>query len=162
MDIQFATAYSNIRLLPATRLVSSYQNIAICDCLSCMSTTTHLLVDIVVVRNISHSDPRPLLASPVSDRAQLRLACELCQRVKSSSSLRAPLQPQPVPVDHWESVSMGFVFGFPADSHKNTVMLVFVDRSSKMVHLVAVPESINASAYPCLYRHDLLPSWVAS
>ena len=41
---------------------------------------------------------------------------------------------------------MDFVFGFPADSHKNTGILVFVDRFSKMVHLVAVPKSINASA----------------
>ena len=40
---------------------------------------------------------------------------------------------------------MNFVFGFPVDPHKNTVILVFVDRFNKMVHLVAVPESINAS-----------------
>ena len=42
---------------------------------------------------------------------------------------------------------MDFVFGFPAEAHKNTGILVFVDRFSKMVHLVAVPESINALAY---------------
>ena len=41
---------------------------------------------------------------------------------------------------------MEFGFGFPADPHKNTGILVFADRFSKMVHLVAVPESINASA----------------
>uniref|UniRef100_A0AAV1U8B4 Integrase catalytic domain-containing protein n=2 Tax=Peronospora matthiolae TaxID=2874970 RepID=A0AAV1U8B4_9STRA len=39
---------------------------------------------------------------------------------------------------------MDFIFGFPKDVHKNTVILVFVDRFSKMVHLVAVPESIIA------------------
>ena len=45
---------------------------------------------------------------------------------------------------------MDFVFGFPADSHKNTGILVFVDRFSKMVHLhllVNVSESIKALAY---------------
>ena len=41
---------------------------------------------------------------------------------------------------------MDFVFGFPADAHKNNGILVFADRFSKMVHPVAVPESINASA----------------
>ena len=41
---------------------------------------------------------------------------------------------------------MDFVFGFPADPHKHTGILVLVDGFSKMVHLVAVPESINASA----------------
>ena len=66
-------------------------------------------------------------------------ACEVCQRVKSSPSLQAPLQPLPVPAECWESVSMDFVFGSPTDSHKNTGILVFVDRFSKMVHLGAVP-----------------------
>ena len=40
---------------------------------------------------------------------------------------------------------MDFVFGFPEDDHKNNGILVYVDRFSKMVHLVAVPESITAS-----------------
>ncbi|CAI5738235.1 unnamed protein product [Peronospora farinosa] len=39
---------------------------------------------------------------------------------------------------------MDFVFGFPKDAHGNNGILVFVDRFSKMVHLVAVPESITA------------------
>ena len=39
---------------------------------------------------------------------------------------------------------MDFVFGKPEDMHKNNGILVFVDRFSKMVHLVAVPESITA------------------
>ena len=71
-------------------------------------------------------------------------ACEVCQRVKPSPSSRAPLQPLPIPEECWQSVSMDFVFGFPKDAHKNTGILVFVDRFSKMVHLVAVPESITA------------------
>ena len=72
--------------------------------------------------------------------------CEVCQRVKSSPSLRAPLQPLPVPAKCQESVLMDFVFGFPADSHKNTGILLYVDRFGKKVHLVAVLEPINASA----------------
>ena len=46
---------------------------------------------------------------------------------------------------------MDFVFGFPTYSHKNTDILVFVDRFSKIIHLVAVPESINASACAQVY-----------
>ena len=70
---------------------------------------------------------------------------------------------------------MDFVFGFPADSHKNTDILGFVDDFSKMVHLVAVPESINASAcarvfidtvfrlhgLPCELVSDLDPRFTA-
>ncbi|CAI5703145.1 unnamed protein product [Peronospora effusa] len=52
--------------------------------------------------------------------------------------------PLPVPAECWESVSMDFVFGFPKDAHGNNGILVFADRFSKMVHLVAVPESITA------------------
>ena len=48
------------------------------------------------------------------------------------------MQPLPVPAEFWESVSMDFAFGFPAESHKNPGILVFVDRFSKMVRLVAV------------------------
>uniref|UniRef100_A0AAV1TJB7 Integrase catalytic domain-containing protein n=1 Tax=Peronospora matthiolae TaxID=2874970 RepID=A0AAV1TJB7_9STRA len=39
---------------------------------------------------------------------------------------------------------MDFVFGYSSEDHKNTGILVFVDRFSKMVHLVAGPESITA------------------
>ena len=70
----------------------------------------------------------------------------LYQRVKSSPSLRAPLQPLPVPEECWDSVSMYIAYRFPAKLHKNTCILVFFDKVSKMVHLVSVPESINTSA----------------
>lgn len=71
-------------------------------------------------------------------------ACEVCQRVKPSTSLCAPLQPLPVPAECWKSVSMDLVFGFLEDAHKNNGILVFVDRFSKMVHLISVPDSISA------------------
>ena len=45
-------------------------------------------------------------------------ACEVFQRLKSGPSLRALLQPLPIPTECWESVSMDFVFGFSADPHK--------------------------------------------
>ena len=64
----------------------------------------------------------------------------VCQRVKAGPSLCAPFQPLPVLEECWESVLMDFVFRFPADSHKNKGIFVFVDRFSKMVHLIAVPD----------------------
>uniref|UniRef100_A0AAV1UAL9 Integrase catalytic domain-containing protein n=1 Tax=Peronospora matthiolae TaxID=2874970 RepID=A0AAV1UAL9_9STRA len=81
-------------------------------------------------------------------------ACEVCQRVKSSPSLRAPLQPLPVPDECWESISMDFVFELPKDVRGNTGILVFVD--SKMVHLVDVPESITASGFACVFIDTIL------
>ena len=75
--------------------------------------------------------------------------------MRSSPSLRAPLQPLPVPAECWESVSMNFVFKFPAESYKNTGILVFVDRFSKMVHLVAIPESTNASSCASVFIYTV-------
>ena len=46
---------------------------------------------------------------------------------------------------------MDFVFGFPEDTHKNKGILVFVDRFSKMVHLVAVLKSITAEDCACVF-----------
>ena len=40
---------------------------------------------------------------------------------------------------------MDVLFGFPADSHKNTG-IELVDRLSKTVHVIVVSQSINASA----------------
>lgn len=73
--------------------------------------------------------------------------CEVCQRVKPSPSSQAPLRPLPVAADSWRSVSMDFIFGLPPDARGNTGVLVFVDRFSKMVHLV--PVSVNISAAEC-------------
>uniref|UniRef100_A0AAV1VKS5 Integrase catalytic domain-containing protein n=1 Tax=Peronospora matthiolae TaxID=2874970 RepID=A0AAV1VKS5_9STRA len=57
----------------------------------------------------------------------------------------------PVTAECWESISMDFVFGLPKDARGSTGILVFVDRFSKMVHLVAVPETITASGCACVF-----------
>ncbi|KAF1326170.1 reverse transcriptase, partial [Globisporangium splendens] len=70
--------------------------------------------------------------------------CEICQRVKPSGSTQAPLRSLAVPSDSWKSVSMDFIFGLPRDTHGRNGILVFVDRFSKMVHLVPVSDKISA------------------
>ncbi|KAG2847066.1 hypothetical protein PC113_g17850 [Phytophthora cactorum] len=56
----------------------------------------------------------------------------------------APLLSLPTPSECWQSISMDFVFGLPADSKRRTGVVVFVDRFSKMVHLDAVPAEVTA------------------
>jgi len=70
--------------------------------------------------------------------------CEVCQRVKPSPSTQAPLRSLGIPTDNWRSISMDFIFGLPADKQNRTGILVFVDRFSKMVHLVPVKSSVSA------------------
>ncbi|KAE9353403.1 hypothetical protein PF008_g5005 [Phytophthora fragariae] len=70
--------------------------------------------------------------------------CETCHRVKPAPSTPAPLMSLPVPADYWRSVSMDFIFEFPADARGHTGILVFVCRLSKMVRLAAVRNSVTA------------------
>ena len=62
--------------------------------------------------------------------------CEVCQRVKPSPSSQAPLDPLPILVECWQSVSMDFVFGFPEDPHNNDGILVFIDRFARWYTLL--------------------------
>ncbi|KAG4043124.1 hypothetical protein PC123_g21405 [Phytophthora cactorum] len=71
-------------------------------------------------------------------------SCETCQRTKSSPHVAAPLVSLPVPTGCWQSISMDFVFGLPKDKAGNTGIVVFVDRLSKMAHLTAVADTIDA------------------
>ena len=78
-------------------------------------------------------------------------SCERGQRVKGSRSTQAPLHPLPIPPDCWESVSMDFIFGYPADNRGNTGILVFVDRLSKMVHLAPVKQTVTGRQCAALF-----------
>ncbi|KAE8987916.1 hypothetical protein PF011_g19387 [Phytophthora fragariae] len=62
--------------------------------------------------------------------------CETCQREMPSKSSQAPLRPLPIATEAWRSVSMDFIFGLPPDAEGRTGVLVFVDRFTKMVHLI--------------------------
>ena len=46
---------------------------------------------------------------------------------------------------------MAVVFGLPKDSDRNTGIVIFVDRLSKMAHLAAVPESIDGEGTAKLF-----------
>ena len=93
--------------------------------------------------------------------------CDMCQRVKPSPSSQAPLRSLPVPQDNWVSVSMDFIFGYPPDKDRNTGIVVFVDRFSKMVHLCPVKETISAEEtarifIDTIFRHHGMPENIVS
>ncbi|KAF1325889.1 Pol protein, partial [Globisporangium splendens] len=94
-------------------------------------------------------------------------SCEQCQRVKPAVKNKAPLHPLPIPQDCWKSVSMDFVFGFPEDKARNTGVVVFVDRLSKMVHVAPVRKHVTAQETACLFlehvfRYHGLPESIVS
>ena len=51
-------------------------------------------------------------------------ACEVCQRVKPSTSSRTTLHPLPIPAEFWQSILMDFVFRFPEDAHKKIMVFL--------------------------------------
>ena len=93
--------------------------------------------------------------------------CEICQRVKPAPSTAAPLKSLPIAHDYWASVSLDFVFGLPADAKNRTGILVFVDRTSKMVHLCAVKANVTAEQtarlfFDRIFAYHGLPDTIVS
>ncbi|KAJ9533200.1 hypothetical protein QJQ45_018307, partial [Haematococcus lacustris] len=93
----------------------------------------------------------------VPDDAALRMSyvrsCHSCQVNKSSAKKPAGLlQPLPIPERPWDSVSMDLIVKLPASGpNKYDSILVFVDRLTKMVHLVKTWESMTATQYAKLF-----------
>jgi hypothetical protein len=73
--------------------------------------------------------------------------CDSCQRHKPSNQAPAgTLQPLPVPTRRWGSVSMDTILaGLPTTRHGNNSLLVFVDRLTKMCHLVPCKDTLSAA-----------------
>ncbi|KAJ9519233.1 hypothetical protein QJQ45_017889 [Haematococcus lacustris] len=80
-------------------------------------------------------------------------SCHSCKVNKSSAKKPAGLlQPLPIPERPWDSVSMDLIVKLPASGpNKYDSILVFVDRLTKMVHLVKTWESMTATQYAKLF-----------
>jgi len=69
--------------------------------------------------------------------------CDACQRHKLNTRMNAgKLQPLSIPGRRWESVPMDLTVKLPTTADGHDSILVFVDRLSKMVHLVPTTESL--------------------
>ncbi|KAJ9534690.1 hypothetical protein QJQ45_013074 [Haematococcus lacustris] len=84
--------------------------------------------------------------------------CDACQRNKPSCLLKAgKLQPLCIPGKRWEHVSMDMIVKLPASGEeKYDSILAFVDRLSKMVHLVPTHESINSEKFARLFKNNVI------
>lgn len=72
--------------------------------------------------------------------------CVPCQTNKSSTLKKAGLlQPLPIPGRRWETVTMDLITGLPVTEAGRDAIMVFVDKLSKMVRLVACNKNDGAS-----------------
>jgi hypothetical protein len=66
------------------------------------------------------------------------------------------LQPLSIPRRRWESVSMDLIVKLPTTADGHDSILVFVDRLSRMVHLVPTTESLNARSFAALFVNNVV------
>ena len=80
------------------------------------------------------------------------MSCEVCQQEKSVHRLPAGLlEPLTLPEQKWADVSVNFIMGLPRSEEGNDGILTVVDRATKMVHLVAVNQTITAAETAHVY-----------
>jgi len=78
--------------------------------------------------------------------------CDLCQRTKGSTQAKSGLvQPLGIPKRAWESTSMDLITQLPPTGKGHTAIIVFVDRLTKMVHIVPTVTSVGAREFAQIY-----------
>ena len=103
-----------------------------------------------------------------SDVLQYVRTCDACQRNKPSQQATAGLlQPLPIPDHPWQQVTMDLITSLPKSRQGHDAIVVFVDKMSKMVHLVATKTEVTAPQlaeifWSTVVRHHGLPSSIVS
>ena len=81
--------------------------------------------------------------------------CNTCQRIKSTR--HAPygqLQPLEVPDKPWKSIAMDFITDLP-ESETNNVILVVIDRLTKMSHFIPCRKNMNTKQFKMLFMNNI-------
>lgn len=77
--------------------------------------------------------------------------CQVCQRIKPSRhSPYGHLKPLMIPQARWSSISMDFITGLPL-SNGYDMILVVVDRLSKMAHFVPCLSTLDSAGFAKLF-----------
>jgi len=103
-----------------------------------------------------------------ADVLQYVRTCDACQRNKpSQQATPGLLQPLPIPDHPWQQVTMDLITQLPKSRQGNDAIVVFVDKLSKMVHLVATKTTVTAPQlaeifWSTVVRHHGLPSSIVS
>ncbi|XP_074303230.1 uncharacterized protein LOC141637664 [Silene latifolia] len=81
--------------------------------------------------------------------------CVTCQ-VSKSKFKPGEYTPLPIPVRPWDGVSMDFIVALPRTQRGKDVIMVVVDRFSKMAHFVACHKTDDASNVADLYYREIV------
>ena len=85
-----------------------------------------------------------------ADIATYVRSCSVCQRMKIDNRKKAGvLQPISIPKRAWQQITTDLVTDLP-ESEGKTAIAVFVDRLTKMTHLVPCTKEVTATQYAWL------------
>lgn len=71
--------------------------------------------------------------------------CQVCQRNNTTTQkLQGLFMPLPVPEGRWTDVTMDFVTGLPTTAAQHDMIMVIVDRMSKMAHFIPTKKTLTA------------------
>lgn len=105
------------------------------------------------LKAVQHTYWWPRMGKDIKDYVA---SCDKCQRNKGSNLHPAGLlQPLPIPVAPWDSVSMDFITQLPKTKRCHDTILVFVCRLTKMVHFLPTVTTIGAYGLAVLYRDNI-------
>ncbi|GJX52913.1 RNA-directed DNA polymerase, partial [Tanacetum coccineum] len=82
--------------------------------------------------------------------------CLPCHRAKGQSSPHGLYMPLPVPVAPWEDVSLDFITGLPRTQRQKDLIMVVVDRFSKMAHFIACHTTYDAVQIANIYFKEIV------
>jgi len=95
----------------------------------------------------------PSMSSYVKDYVS---TCDSCSRGKSSRHLKhGELSPLPIPSGPWKGITCDFVVDLPV-SHGFDSLLVFVDRFTKMTHLVPCNKTADAPEFAKMFLDSVV------
>ena len=83
--------------------------------------------------------------------------CPTCQTVKANNHKPyGKLFPLPVPQGKWTDVTVDLITGLPLTAHGFNAICVFVDRMTKMVHLVPCKDTLTAPQFCELFARHII------
>jgi len=82
--------------------------------------------------------------------------CEVCQRAKGENTKPSGLlQPLPIPIRPWSSISMDFIEGLPK-SNQYSVIMVVVDMFTKYAHFIPVSHPYSTTKIANLFSQNVM------
>lgn len=81
--------------------------------------------------------------------------CASCQRNKGNRHAKGLLQPLSIPNRAWESMGMDLITQLPRTERGHDAIVVFIDRLTKMVHLVPTVTAVGAEEFARLFVRNV-------